>query len=77
MPRALVLMNAEMGYENKLVDQLKKTPHVSEVYAVYGVYDVMVKIEADSMEQLRDAISTGLRRIDGVKSTLTMIIVEK
>ncbi len=77
MPRALVLMNAEMGYENKLVDQLKKTPHVSEVYAVYGVYDVMVKVEADSMEQLRDAISTGLRRIDGVKSTLTMIIVEK
>lgn len=77
MPKALVLMNAEMGYENKLVDQLKKTPHVSEVYAVYGVYDVMVKVEADSMEQLRDAISTGLRRIDGVKSTLTMIIVEK
>lgn len=77
MPRALVLMNAEMGYENKLVDQLKKTPNVSEVYAVYGVYDVMVKVEADSMEQLRDAISTGLRRIDGVKSTLTMIIVEK
>ena len=77
MPRALVLMNAEMGYENKLVDQLKKTPHVSEVYAVYGVYDVMVKVEADSMEQLRDAISTGLRRTDGVKSTLTMIIVEK
>lgn len=77
MPRALVLMNAEMGYENKLVDQLKKTPHVSEVYAVYGVYDVMVKIETDSMEQLRDVISTGLRRIDGVKSTLTMIIVEK
>lgn len=77
MPKALVLMNAEMGYENKLVDQLKKTPNVSEVYAVYGVYDVMVKVEADSMEQLRDAISTGLRRIDGVKSTLTMIIVEK
>ena len=77
MPKALVLMNAEMGYENKLVDQLKKTPHVSEVYAVYGVYDVIVKVEADSMEQLRDAISTGLRRIDGVKSTLTMIIVEK
>lgn len=77
MPRALVLMNAEMGYENKLVDELKKTPNVSEVYAVYGVYDVMVKVEADSMEQLRDAISTGLRRIDGVKSTLTMIIVEK
>lgn len=77
MPKALVLMNAELGHENKLVAELKKTPHVTEVYAVYGVYDVIVKVEADTMEKLRDAVATGLRRIEGVKSTLTMIIVEK
>jgi len=77
MPKAIVLMNAELGHENNLVDELKKTPHVSEVYAVYGVYDVLVKVEADSMEKLRDTIATKLRRLEGVKSTLTMIIVEK
>ncbi|MEM3084394.1 MAG: Lrp/AsnC ligand binding domain-containing protein [Nitrososphaerales archaeon] len=77
MPKALVLMNAELGYENKLVDELRKMPHVTEVYAVYGVYDVIIKVEADTMDQLRDAIATKLRRIDGIKSTLTMIIVEK
>lgn len=60
MPKALVLMNVELGHENKLVDELKKTQHVSEVYAVYGVYDVIVKVEADSMDKLRDTVATKL-----------------
>ncbi len=76
MPKALVLMNAELGHENTLVEELKKTSNVTEVYAIYGVYDVIVKVEAESMEKLREAIATKLRRITGVKSTLTMIIVE-
>jgi len=76
MPKALVLMNAELGHENTLVEELKNTSNVKEVYAVYGVYDVIVKVEAESMEKLREAIATKLRRISGVKSTLTMIIVE-
>lgn len=76
MPKALVLMNAELGHENTLVEELKKTSNVTEVYAIYGVYDVIVKVEAESMEKLREAIATNLRRISGVKSTLTMIIVE-
>jgi len=76
MPKALVLMNAELGHETTLVNELKKTPNVTEVYAVYGVYDVIVKVEADSMEKLREAIATRLRKVSGVKSTLTMIIVE-
>jgi len=76
MPKALVLMNAELGHETTLVNELKKTPNVTEVYAVYGVYDVIVKVEAESMEKLREAIATKLRRIGGIKSTLTMIIVE-
>jgi DNA-binding Lrp family transcriptional regulator len=77
MPKALVLMNAELGHETNLVDELKGTPNVTEVYAVYGVYDVIIKVEADSMDKLRDTIATKLRRVEGVKSTLTMIIVEK
>ena len=74
MPKALVLMNAELGHENELINELKKTSYVTEVYAVYGVYDVIVKIEADSMEKLKDTVATQLRRIKGVKSTLTMIM---
>ncbi len=76
MPKALVLMNAELGHETNVINELKKTPNVTEVYAVYGVYDVIVKVEVESMEKLREAIATRLRKIIDIKSTLTMIIVE-
>ncbi len=73
---AFVLMNAELGKENKLVSELRQIPNVKEVYPVYGVYDVVMEIEADSMETLRETITNNVRKIDGIKSTLTMIIVK-
>ncbi len=76
MPKALILMNAELGHETNVINELKETPNVTEVYVVYGVYDVIVKVEAESMEKLREAIATRLRKISGIKSTLTMVIVE-
>jgi len=76
MHSAFVLMNAELGKENKLVKELRQIPNVKEVYGVYGVYDVLMEIEADSMETLRETITTKIRKLDGVKSTLTMIIVK-
>jgi DNA-binding Lrp family transcriptional regulator len=77
MPRAFVLLNADLGYEGLLVDQIKKLPGVNEVYTVYGVYDIMLKVEADSMENLKEFISSKIRRMNGIKSSLTVLIVDK
>jgi len=69
-------MNAELGKEIQIVTEIKKIPHVKEVYPVYGVYDVLMIIESDSMESLRETITDQIRKLDGIKSTLTMIIVK-
>lgn len=76
MHSAVVLMNAELGKENQIVDEIKKIATVKEVYPVYGVYDVLMVIESDSMEILRETITSRIRKLDGIKSTLTMIIVK-
>ena len=70
-------MNAELGKESQIVSQLEKISNVKEVYPVYGVYDVMMVIESDSMESLRETITSKVRKLDGIKSTLTMIIVKE
>jgi DNA-binding Lrp family transcriptional regulator len=69
-------MNAELGKELEIVNEIKKVPHVKEVYPVYGVYDVLMVLESDSMESLRDTITNQIRKLDGIKSTLTMVIVK-
>ena len=49
---------------------------VKEVYLVYGVYDIIAKIEADTMEQVKEIITWKIRRLEKVRSTLSMIVME-
>lgn len=75
--KAFVLINAEVGKEQELIRQLRSIPNVTEVHVVYGVYDVIAKVEANTMEKVKETITNSLRRLDNVRSTLTMIAVEE
>lgn len=69
-------MNAELGSEDSIVNELNKLEGVREVYQVYGVYDIVAQVEADTMEKVKETVTWKLRKLDGVKSTLTMIVME-
>jgi DNA-binding Lrp family transcriptional regulator len=43
---------------------------------VYGVYDIIARLETETMQDLKEAISWKIRRLEKVLSTLTMIVVE-
>jgi len=77
MPKAYVLVNTELGSEDAVAKVLKKIEGVDEAYVAYGVYDVIAKIQAESMDKLKALITYSIRRIDKVRSTLTMLIVEE
>jgi len=76
MPLAFVLVNAEVGSEDKVVQELRKIPNVKESYAVYGVYDIVAKVEAESMDKLKEIITWKIRKLDKVRSTLTTLVIE-
>jgi DNA-binding Lrp family transcriptional regulator len=76
MPTAYVLINCDLGSEEEIIKELKKLPEVLEVSGVYGVYDIILKITSDTMDKLRETITWHVRRIDKVRSTLTMIVIE-
>jgi len=76
MPMAFVLINAEIGSEEEVLKELKKVEGVVEANVVYGVYDVVAKIKADTMDKLKDVVTWHVRRLNKVRSTLTMIVVE-
>lgn len=76
MPVAFVLINAEIGSEDEVATELRKIGNVKESYVVYGVYDIVAKVEADSMDKLKEIVTWKIRRLDKVRSTLTMIVVE-
>jgi len=76
LPIAFVLINAEIGSEGEILRELKRIEGVEEAYSVYGVYDVIAKVKADSMDRLKDVVTWQIRRLEKVRSTLTMIVIE-
>ncbi|MFY9872863.1 MAG: Lrp/AsnC ligand binding domain-containing protein [Candidatus Nitrosopolaris sp.] len=76
MPTAYVLINCDLGSEEEIIKELKKLTEVIEVSGVYGVYDIILKIKSETMDRLRETITWHVRRIDKVRSTLTMIVIE-
>ena len=76
MAQAFVLFNVGSGSEDEVLTEAKKIKGVQEVYVSYGVYDLLVKIKADSMEELKELVTHKLRNIENVRSTLTLILTE-
>ncbi len=82
MPTAYVLLNSDLGSDELIVNQLKQILDAEskvnyEVQGVYGVYDIILKISADSAEELRSIITNKIRKISKVQSTLTMMVIEE
>ena len=73
---AFVLINTEMGSETEVLESLKKMGNVKEAYLVYGVYDIVARVEAENMDQLKEIITWKMRRLNKVRSTLTMMAVQ-
>ncbi len=76
MAIAYVLLNSELGEGSQVESSLNEIAEVQEVYRVYGVYDFIVKIEMETMGELKDIIANKVRRIRNIRSTLTMIVIE-
>ena len=76
MATAYVLINCELGSEESIIQQLKNVDGVIEVHGTFGAYDILAKIESPTVEVLRESITWKIRKIDQIRSTLTLMGVE-
>lgn len=76
MPMAFVFMNIDAGGEEDVLKQLRSIQNVKEAYSVYGVYDIVARIEAETMDKLKEIVTWKVRRLERVRSTLTTIVME-
>ena len=72
--QAIVLINLKPDIEEGIGKILSNIGEVTEVHGLYGIYDIIVFVEAPSMSKLKDIINTKIRRLEGINSTLTMIV---
>jgi len=73
MAQAFVLINCELGSEESVITQLKLLDGIIEVHGTFGAYDILAKIESDRVESLRELITWKIRKIENIRSTLTLM----
>jgi DNA-binding Lrp family transcriptional regulator len=76
MVLAVVLVNTHVGQETQVLEKIKNLHEVEEAHALWGVYDLLVKVNANSIDKLKETIKSGLKQISGVSNLLTLMIVE-
>lgn len=75
MEKAYVLIGCELGSENDIVSKLSKMERVKDARIVYGDYDIVVEVETETEAQMDSIITKKIRKLDKVRSTMTLGIV--
>jgi len=76
MAIAYVLINCNTGSEESIIQELKSIIGVTETHGIFGAYDIITKLETKTGQELRDIITLKIRKIDGIRSTLTMMEIQ-
>lgn len=69
---AFILITCESGKEISIIEELESFDKVKEVQGTMGAYDIIVKLESSTDEEIQKAITTQIRKIDNIRSTLTL-----
>lgn len=74
---AYILVNCTLGSEERIITEIAKLPDVREVRGTYGVHDIFVKVKSDNTETMNHTITSRIRKIPGITSTVTLVVIEE
>ena len=69
-----MLAKVEAGKDKEALQDIKKMSGVKQVASVYGIYDLHVEVSFDTMEQLDKFIFEEIRKVLGIKETVTLVV---
>ena len=73
MTDAYVMLNCELGAETDIIEKLKELEQVVDVFVFIGTHDMLLKLQADNFEKIREIVSWNIQKLDKVRSTATLI----
>lgn len=73
MTDAYVMLNCELGAEAAVIEQLRELEQVVDVFETIGTHDMMVKLQAENFEKIREIVSWNIQKLKNVRATSTLI----
>ena len=75
MEIAYVLVKSKIGHEVDVMNDILKIDGVKEVMGTYGVYDIFVKVEVSTRNEIEKIITQKIRKVNNVVSTTTLSVI--
>ena len=75
MHKGFVLLNCDLGAEDYIVDELNHIPSFIQAYVTFGAYDIIAEIHAETQESFEETVSSKIRQLTRVVSTMTLSVV--
>ena len=72
MTVAYVMINCELGAEETIIEKLREIEQVKEVFGTIGTHDLMVKLEAENFEKIRE-LTSNIPKIEKIRTISTLI----
>jgi DNA-binding Lrp family transcriptional regulator len=69
-----VLINCDEKYTSSITNEINSLPLVKEVYEVSGVYNIIIKLQSPSDDELKEIITWKIRKIDKIRSTMNLMV---
>ncbi len=70
-----ILLNCDLGAEEYILDELKRITEVKKAYLTFGAYDIIAEVHAETQEDFEKTVSTKIRKLARVISTMTLNVV--
>ena len=75
MPSAYVMISTELGSEEQVVKALETLPQIKETYIVYGIYDLITRVEFADKQELNEIIIRKIRGTPRIRNTITLMVI--
>lgn len=77
MSKAYILITNKVGKDDSIISILRNIDTVHDAHGTFGTYDIIAKLESNSDEKIHDEISNKIRKIQEIRSTLTLLVKDE
>lgn len=72
-----MLPSGKKVLQQDLIEQLKQLNGVEEGFIITGAADILVRVRVKDLDEMNELITVKMRKIDGIGSTQTMMVMKE
>lgn len=76
MPTAFIFLRVQLGTSDQVLDDLRQILHVQEAHLIYGNFDIIAKVKASTMHELKEIATQTIRQMHNIRSSQTMVVMD-